>query len=128
LIRAFDRIRNHFGVNRVAQVGALAALHDRAWLQQVQDSMAQSRAEIERIARENGLTALPSATSFVAVDCGADGAFAREVLEGLLARGVFVRMPAVAPLDRCIRISCGPPAEMAVLARTLPRVLSDLRG
>ena len=29
LIKAFDKIRNHFGVNRIAQAGALAALADR---------------------------------------------------------------------------------------------------
>ena len=27
-------------------------------------------------------------------------------------RGVFVRMPGVAPLNRCIRISCGPDAAL----------------
>ena len=35
LIAAFDRVRNHFGVNRIAAAGALAALADRAWLAQV---------------------------------------------------------------------------------------------
>ena len=28
LIKSFDKIRNHFGMNRMAQAGALAALHD----------------------------------------------------------------------------------------------------
>ena len=35
LIAAFDRVRNHFGVNRIAQAGALAALGDRDWLARV---------------------------------------------------------------------------------------------
>jgi histidinol-phosphate aminotransferase len=30
-IRAFDKVRNHFGVNRMAQAAALAALADQAW-------------------------------------------------------------------------------------------------
>ena len=54
---------------------------------------------------------LPSATNFVTIDCGADGAFARRVLAALVARGIFVRMPFVAPQDRCIRVSCGPDAD-----------------
>jgi histidinol-phosphate/aromatic aminotransferase/cobyric acid decarboxylase-like protein len=33
LIRSFEKIRNHFGVNRIAQAGALAALQDQAWLE-----------------------------------------------------------------------------------------------
>ena len=35
LIRAFDKVRNHFGVGRIAQAGALAALADQAWLAEV---------------------------------------------------------------------------------------------
>jgi hypothetical protein len=35
LIAAFDRVRNHFGVNRVGQAGALAALADQGWLRRV---------------------------------------------------------------------------------------------
>ena len=35
LIAAFDRVRNHFGVSRIAQAGALAALGDGAWLAHV---------------------------------------------------------------------------------------------
>jgi histidinol-phosphate aminotransferase len=127
LIRSFDKIRNHFGMTRMAQAGALAALRDTAWLAHVQREVASARQEIARIARENGLEAIPSATNFVAVDCGRDGAFARRVLEGLVARGVFVRKPFVAPQDRCIRISCGPARELAILAETLPKALAQAR-
>jgi histidinol-phosphate aminotransferase len=128
LIRAFDRIRNHFGMNRVAQAGALAALRDTAWLAHVQDQVATARDRIAAIAADNGLVALPSATNFVAVDCGADGAFATRVLDALLARGVFVRKPVVPPQDRCIRISCGRPQDLDVLAETLPQALAAARA
>lgn len=120
LIRAFDKVRNHFGMNRMAQAGALAALRDTGWLAHVQAEVARARDGIGRIARANGLLALPSATNFVAVDCLRDGDFARRVVRGLAERGVFVRMPFVAPQDRCIRISCAPEPELAVLAGALP--------
>ncbi len=125
LIASFNRIRNHFGVNRIAQAGALAALQDSAWLDETRAKVARARREITLIARENGLAALPSAANFVAVDCGSDGAFARRVLNGLVARGVFVRMPFVAPQDRCIRISCGRERDLAILAEALPDALAD---
>src|SRR6056297_548614 len=128
LIKSFDKIRNHFGMNRMAQAGALAALHDTDWLVHVQAEVARSRDEIARIARHNGLAPLPSATNFVAVDCGRDGDFARAVLAALVARGVFVRMPFVAPQDRCIRISCGRADDLAVLAEALPEALREARG
>lgn len=128
LIRNFEKIRNHFGMGRVAQAGALAALQDQAWLKDICAKVAWSREEIARIASENGLSALPSATNFATVDCGGDGAFARAVLEGLVERGVFVRMPFVAPQDRCIRISCGDAEALARLAEALPEALRAARG
>ncbi|WP_435312458.1 pyridoxal phosphate-dependent aminotransferase [Primorskyibacter sedentarius] len=128
LIRSFDKIRNHFGMNRTAQIGALAALEDEVWLETVKADVARAKDRIALIARDNGLTTLPSATNFVAVDCGADGAFARKLLEALGREGVFVRMPFVAPQDRCIRISAGTPEDLDVLADALPRALAAARG
>ena len=125
LIAMFDRIRNHFGMGRVAQAGALAALQDPDWLARVQGQVAAARTRIAEIATDNGLHALPSATNFVAIDCGRDGAFARAVLDGLAARDVFVRMPGAAPLNRCIRISTGPDEALDILAQTLPQVLRE---
>lgn len=126
LIQSFDKIRNHFGMNRAAQAGALAALEDQDYLAQTVANVAEARQEITRIAAANGLTALPSATNFVAIDCGRDAEFAKAVLDGLVARGIFVRMPFVAPQNRCIRVSCGRPQDVALFAEELPKVLAEL--
>ncbi|PZR00020.1 MAG: pyridoxal phosphate-dependent aminotransferase [Cereibacter sphaeroides] len=128
LIRAFDKVRNHFSVGRIAQAGAMAALADQAWLAQVKQQVIEARDEIARIAEDNGLNALPSATNFVAVDCGADGAFARRVLDELIARDIFIRKPFVAPQDRCIRITAGRPADLSALAQALPEALKAARA
>ncbi|ULB12734.1 pyridoxal phosphate-dependent aminotransferase (plasmid) [Cereibacter azotoformans] len=124
LIAAFDKVRNHFGVGRIAQAGALAAITDQDWLVQVRTQVALSRDEISRIARSCGLAPLPSATNFVTIDCGRDGAHARAILKALADRDIFVRMPFVAPHDRCIRVSCGQPEDLAALAEALPEALS----
>jgi histidinol-phosphate aminotransferase len=124
VIAAFDRLRNHFGVNRVAQAGALASLGDQDHISSVVARVERARVRIGAIAMENGLHALPSATNFVAVDCGRDGAYARAVLAALAERDVFIRMPGVAPLDRCIRISAAPDDELDVLAAELPGALA----
>lgn len=123
LIAAFNKVRNHFGMNRSSQEGALAALADQTWLRSVLARIASSRLRISKIARGCGLKPLPSATNFVTIDCGQDGDFARRVLEQLLQQGVFARMPFVAPQDRCIRISCGTPADLDLLSNTLPQAL-----
>lgn len=125
LVNAFNKVRNHFGVNRMAQVGALAALSDEAHLTYVIDAVTDSRRRIGAIARTSGLEALPSAANFVAVDCGRDGSHARRVLAALVADGVFVRMPFVAPQDRCIRISAGTTADLDVFEAALPRAITQ---
>ncbi len=128
LIRAFDKIRNHFGMARVSQAGALAALQDQDWLAHVQAQVAAARDRLAKIARANGLRPLPSATNFVTMDCGGDGAFARRVLAELLARDIFVRMPFVAPQDRCIRVSCGREQDLDAFAAALSNALAAARG
>jgi histidinol-phosphate aminotransferase len=128
LAAAFDRVRNHFGVGRVVQAGAIAALQDPDHLSAVRQWAVEGRAQLSKIARDNGLAPLPSATNFVAIDCGADGDFARKVLQALVAGGTFIRMPGVAPLDRCIRVSLGDPAAIAAFAHALPLALAAARG
>jgi len=127
LITAFNKIRNHFGMCRVSQAAALAALRDQAYLRDTVARIAAARDAIGRIARDNGLVPLPSATNFVTIDCGRDGDFARAVLNGLVARGIFVRMPFIAPQDRCIRVSCGRAEDLAAFAEALPGALADAR-
>jgi histidinol-phosphate aminotransferase len=128
LITAFGKVRNHFGMNRAAQAGALAALQDAGWLAHVQAQIAAARDRIGQIAHDNGLVPLPSAANFVAIDCGRDGDFAKAVLDGLVARGIFVRMPFAAPQNRCIRVSCGTPDNLNAFAAALPMALADAKN
>lgn len=128
LISAFDKLRNHFGLSRISQAGALAALKDQAYVDGIKQKVAKSRETLAQIAQDNGLIALPSATNFVTIDCGRDGDFARSVLEQMIARALFIRMPFVAPMNRCIRISCGDEAAMDLVAKALPEALKAARS
>jgi histidinol-phosphate aminotransferase len=124
LIRAFDKVRNHFAMGRVAQAGAMAALADETHLADTVARIAKARDRLADLAREAGLGPLPSATNFVTIDCGRDGAFARAVVSALADRGIFVRMPFAAPQDRCIRVSAGTQADLALLQEALPDALA----
>ncbi len=126
LIGAFEKVRNHFGVNRIAQAGALAALQDQEYLSKVVADVGSARQRIAGIARANGLSTLPSAANFVAIDCGGDGARAKAILDALTERNIFARMPGIAPLDRCIRISVGRPEDLECFADALAGTLRDL--
>ncbi len=127
-IRAFDKVRNHFGVNRIAQAASVAALGDQAWLAYVVSKVDAGRRRIAGIARANGLEPLPSATNFVAIDCGRDGAFAMEIMKALIARDVFVRKAMAPVLDRTIRISVGLPEELDLFEAVLPEALEAARA
>jgi len=126
-ISAFNRIRNHFAISNVAQAAAMAALADQAFPRQ---SLAAVRGALEdtaAIVRRHGLEPLPTATNFLAVDCGRDGPFAQAILDGLATHGVFVRKPTVTGLNRCIRISAGTEADRMLLDQALGEVMAGLR-
>ena len=126
-ISAFNRIRNHFGISNVAQAAGIAALKDQAFLERSLAEVRRALDDTAAIVQRHGLAPLPTATNFVAVDCGRDGPYAQAILDGLAARGVFVRKPAVAGLDRCIRISAGTDPDRALLDQALGEVLAQLR-
>ena len=119
VIEAFDKVRNHYGINRVGQLGALAALLDQEYLAHAVAEIAAARQRIAAIAVENGLSPLASAANFVAIHCGEDGAFAARVLQALLMRDVFVRKPIASGLDPFIRVSCGRNDDLDVFAEAL---------
>jgi histidinol-phosphate aminotransferase len=85
------------------------------------------REKIYQIAKLNGLTAIPSATNFVAIDCGKDGTFATQVMNGLIEAKIFVRKPAVAPLDRTIRVTVGRDDDIELFKNVFPQVLKALQ-
>jgi histidinol-phosphate aminotransferase len=127
VIEAFDKVRNHYGINRVGQLGALAALLDQEYLGHAVAEIVAARQRIATIAVENGLSPLASAANFVAIHCGADGTFAARVLQALLMRDVFVRKPIAPGLDPFIRVSCGRNDDLDVFAEALPAALVDAR-
>ena len=121
----FQKIRLHYGVNRNAQIGALASLADRAFHDRVVAEVARGREDYYALAAALGTAALRSHTNFVCIDFGTSQR-ATAVMNGLLAHGVFVRKPAAAPLDRYVRVSVGTPAERAEFASRLRDVLAEV--
>lgn len=113
LISGFNKIRNHFGINRVAQIGALASVKDDTFIPIVRSAVNKSRTQIMTLANESGLYAEPSFTNFVAVDLESTDR-AKAMIEHLVNNKVFMRMPGVAPLNRCVRVGLGSANEFDV--------------
>jgi histidinol-phosphate aminotransferase len=119
---SFNKHRPHFGVNRIAQAGALASLMDSDWIPSLVAMTETARETLGQIALAAGLNPLESYTNFVAMDCGSRTR-AEAILAALAARDVFIRKPAIAPLDRCIRVTVALPANLERFGEILAEVV-----
>jgi len=125
-IAVFQKIRNHFAVNRTGQIGALAALDDQAFVREVVAEVARGRAEYHAFAARVGVRTLPSQTNFVCFEIGTRPQ-AERMMHALLERGVFVRKPGEPPINGCIRVTVGTPADRAVFYEVFTGALDALR-
>jgi histidinol-phosphate aminotransferase len=119
----FDKIRLQYGVNRTAQIGALAALRETAFVANVVAEVERGRAEYVALAERLGLRTLPSRTNFVCFDLGSR-ARAEAMVDALLQRGIFVRKPGAPPLDGHIRVTVGTAEQRAQFAAAFEDALS----
>ncbi len=125
-IATFQKIRNHFGVNRTGQIGALAALEDQAFVQRVVAEVKAGRDEYHAFAARLGLRTLPSQTNFVCFEIGTRQA-AEAMMHALLERGVFVRKPGEPPINGYIRVTVGTPGERVLFYEQFAAALDALR-
>jgi histidinol-phosphate aminotransferase len=125
VISSFEKVRHHFGVNRLAQIGALTSLDDTDFVSGVIASVKEGRKEYAAIGSELELPTLPSATNFVTFDAGS-AQRAVSILNALQDRDVFVRKPAVPPLDRCFRVTVGMKPERGIFLEALRRIVKSI--
>ena len=126
-VRTFQKIRLHYGVNRNAQVGAVASLLDSEFHTHVVREVARGRDEYYALGRELAVPTIESQTNFVLFDLELVDR-AERVMAELLKRGVWVRKPGLPPLDRCIRVSVGTPSMRRIFAQALRAVLDEVRA
>ncbi len=125
-IRTFGKIRLHYGINRNAQIGALAALEDDAFTEYVVSETARARAAYYELAGELGAPCIESRANFVCL--GMENAQrATRIMNELLLRGVWVRKPGAPPLDSYIRVSAGTEPMRRAFAQALHAVLASPR-
>jgi len=123
-VETFGKIRLQYGVNRNAQIGALAALADDEYVRGIIREVEAGRQEYYELARSLGRKTIPSFTNFVCIDYGNAHQANRAIAE-LMARGVFIRKPFAPPLDGYIRVTVGTPAERARFGEHLRALQSE---
>ncbi len=115
-----QRVRQPFNTNALAQIGALAALDDDAFLhetvQTVHDGLDFLYEEVDDI----GLPYVPSQTNFLLVDVQQDG---KGLFEKMLRKGVIVRAMDAYGYPTHIRVTMGLPEENRRFVKALKEVL-----
>lgn len=109
-IAQFEKIRLHFGVNRIAQAGASSALEDHEFVHQVLAEIEAGRKELAEAAKRLGYTPIPTSTSFILIHVGS-AQRAKMTVDELLNEGVFIRSPGAPRLNECIRVTIGDSAQ-----------------
>lgn len=124
-VQTFQKIRLHYGINRNAQVGALASLQDDAFREYVVTETARGREDYYALGQKLGLGYVESSTNFVCLDLE-NVQRATRVMNDLLKRGVWIRKPGAPPLDRYVRVSVGTPPMRRAFADALSAVLAEV--
>jgi histidinol-phosphate aminotransferase len=124
-VATFQKIRLHYGINRNAQIGALASLNDDEFRQYVVSETARARDAYYRLAAELGRPYIESQTNFVCIGMETAGRATR-VMNELMLRGVWIRKPGAPPLDSYVRVSAGTVEMRAAFSRALRAVLDEV--
>jgi histidinol-phosphate aminotransferase len=114
------RVRQPFNTNLLAQVGALAALDDDAFLDKTVSTVHKGLDFLYREVEKLGLRYFPTQTNFFLIDVEQD---AKRVFENMLQRGVIIRPMTAYGYPTYIRVNVGLPAENQRLVEALREVL-----
>ncbi|WP_434711655.1 histidinol-phosphate transaminase [Rhizobium sp. YTUHZ045] len=125
LIEALVRVKDSFNsypLDRLAQVGATAAIRDEAWFETCRRKIIASRENLVRELEALDFEVLPSQANFIfARHAGRPGA---ALLTELRERGVLVRRFAEPRIAEFLRISIGTDEECARLVSALKEILA----
>lgn len=124
LIEGLERVKNSFNsypLDRLAIVGAVAAMEDEAYFSQCRDAVITTRDTLSTELAELGFDVLPSAANFI---------FARqprhdaaELAKALRDRSIIVRHFKLPRIDQFLRITIGTDTECQALVNALRDIL-----
>jgi histidinol-phosphate aminotransferase len=120
LLAPLNRIKEPFAVNLLAQAAGIAALEDRAFLEESVTINQAGRQYLYQEFKRLGLRYVKSHTNFVLVEIGPN---ATELQQELLKKGVIVRPCTAYDLPTFLRITIGSESENARLVDALEMTL-----
>ncbi len=119
VIQLFNRVRQPFNVNQLAQVAAAAALNDDEFIQASFDTNTRGMTQITAAFKKMDLEFIPSFGNFVCVKVGDAG----PIFQELLKQGVIVRPVASYGMPEYLRVSIGTESQNARFLEALTLAL-----
>ncbi|MBV8748910.1 MAG: histidinol-phosphate transaminase, partial [Candidatus Eremiobacteraeota bacterium] len=116
LLAYAQRVRIPFGVSRPAEVAALAALDDHAFVRRSLDTNEAGKAMLYPALADLGLHVYPSAANFLAV---AVPGTANDAYEAMLRRGIVTRSGDALGMPGRLRITIGTAEQNALVVAAL---------
>jgi len=110
VIQALDKIRDHYNLDRLAQVACLAALRDQSYLEDCCSKIRETREWFSSELRSIGYKVIPSQGNYVFAS-PPDGN-GKRVYDGLYSRKILVRYFSEPLLSHGLRISIGTRDDM----------------
>lgn len=124
LIQALVRMKDSFNsypIDRLALVGANAAMKDRTYFEETTKKIIATRSWVTEQLQALGFDVLPSATNFV---FATHPTFAAETLyETLRERKILIRYFATEPIDNYVRITIGTDDEVEKLISNIKEII-----
>lgn len=108
LARAMTAAKTPFNVNAAAQVAAVAALQDEAWMTASVTRLKAERMRVADAITAMGLTAARSQTNFLFLDVRRDSEAA---MDHFLSRGIVVKPWKETGFESFIRVTIGTPSD-----------------
>lgn len=118
----FNRVRNPFNVNHMAQVAGIAAINDEDYIKKSQNLVWQGLDFFAQRLKKMGLNFVPSQTNFILMECP-EGQNGELLSQKLLQKGVITRPVDAYNLASYLRISVGLMEENEVAMQALSEVL-----
>ncbi len=119
-IEQMNKVRDHYNLNRIAQVAATVALLDQRYFQENTERILQTRKNFEQALNKLGLATFPSEANFVFVLFDSSETASR-IFHAFQKKNILVRYFPKKGLDTGLRISIGTEDEME-------RLLEELRS
>ncbi len=120
LAETFNKVREPFNVNLLAQEAALAALDDKSHLKKTLAMIKEGRGFLVRELAKMGVSTVDTVTNFILADLKTD---AKPVYESLLKKGVIIRPMTAWGLGHFIRVTIGKKEENQRFIQALKKAI-----